>query len=418
MMENMKLHKKQITKFGFYGLLKDLRFFEPYLMIYFLLANLNLFHIGLLFSIREIIIYLFEIPSGVIADRYGKKTELVICFVFYILSFVMFFMATEFYLFALAMVLYAFGEAFRSGTHKSMIMAYIDKHEIKESKTKIYGLTRSYSLIGSMISSIVSIGLVLWLPEIRYLFLIAIIPYVADLLLIMSYPSYLNDKKDSEFSFKSFIKHNISSIKYVFVKGAVRGAIINSASYQATFKSIKDYIQPILITISLTFVLFSSLTEDENTRIYIGLIYAAIYLISAISSKNAYRVKKIGNAQNIISYMWLITGALILALSFLLESMIVVFVVFTLLYMMMNIRRPLMVERIGDVSDPDKRATVLSVESQMTSLLIAILAPLIGLLAEYSMSLMFKTFGVMMMFVFVLSAVYTNKSHKNTQIVK
>ena len=191
---NEQAHKKQILKFELYGLLKNLRFFEPYMIIYFLLSGLNLFHIGLLFSVREIIIYIFEIPSGVIADRYGKKTELVICFLFYISSFVIFFIGGSFLIFALAMVLFALGEAFRSGTHKSMIMSYIDHHKITDSKTKIYGLTRSWSLIGSMIASLTSILLVLWLPQIKYLFLVAIIPYMLDLLLILSYPDYLNER--------------------------------------------------------------------------------------------------------------------------------------------------------------------------------------------------------------------------------
>lgn len=396
-------HKKQIFKFGLYGLLKDLRFFEPYMIIYFLMSGLNLFYVGILISIREIIVYIFEIPSGVIADRYGKKTELVICFLFYISSFLIFFIATGFWMFALAMSLFALGEAFRSGTHKSMIMAYIDRHKMVESKTKIYGLTRSYSLIGSMISSIASIILVIWLLEIKYLFLVAIIPYVADLFLILSYPEYLNDRKDDVFTMRSFIKYNVESIKYTFTKSKVRNAIFNSASYQAAFKSIKDYIQPIIISMSITFILFSSLTIEENTKVYIGVIYAVIYLISSISSKNAYRFKSFGDAKTIVRYMWLLSGIAIFALSFFLDSLIIVFVVFALLFVLTNIRRPMMVERMGDVTDPQMRASVLSVESQMTSILIAVFAPLIGLLAEYNMSLLFIVFGLFMLLIFVIS---------------
>lgn len=405
----MQAHRTQIFKFGLYGLLKNLRFFEPYMIIYFLLSGLNLFYVGLLFSIREIIIYIFEIPSGVIADRYGKKTELVICFLFYIFSFFIFFIADSFWMFAAAMSFFALGEAFRSGTHKSMIMAYIDKHEISDSKTKIYGLTRSYSEIGSMIASLVSIILVLWLLEIKYLFLIAIIPYIFDLLLVISYPEYLNDRKDTSFTMKSFIKYNIESIKYTFSKSKVRNAIFNSASYQAAFKSIKDYIQPILVSITVTFVIFSSLSADDNTRVYIGVIYAVIYLLSAVASKNSYRFKSFGDAQTLIKYMWLFSGLTIILLSFLLHSIFAVFFIFALLYVLMNIRRPMMVERMGDVTHPDMRASVLSVESQMTSILIAIFAPLIGLLAEYSMSLLFLIFGSFMVFIFIVS----NFNNKN-----
>ncbi len=400
---NEQAHKKQILKFELYGLLKNLRFFEPYMIIYFLLSGLNLFHIGLLFSVREIIIYIFEIPSGVIADRYGKKTELVICFLFYISSFVIFFIGGSFLIFALAMVLFALGEAFRSGTHKSMIMSYIDHHKITDSKTKIYGLTRSWSLIGSMIASLTSILLVLWLPQIKYLFLVAIIPYMLDLLLILSYPDYLNERKDTEFTIKSFIKYNIESIKYAFAKSKVRGAIFNSASFQAAFKSIKDYIQPVLLTVTVSFVLFSSLSLDDNTKVYIGLIYAFMYLISSFASKNAYRYKKWFNPLSLIRYMWLLSGIAIIILSIFIDNIYVVFGIFTLLYIMMNTRRPMMVERIGNVTHKDMRASVLSVESQMTSLLIAILAPLIGLLAEYSMSVMFFVFGSLMIVIFAFS---------------
>ena len=414
-MEDLRKHRLQITKFGFYGLLKNLRFFEPYMIIYFLMSGLNLFLVGILFSIREIIIYIFEIPSGVIADRYGKKTELVICFIFYIISFLIFSVATEFYMFAIAMILFALGEAFRSGTHKSMIMAFMDQENIKSSKTLIYGLTRSYSLIGSMIASLVSIGLVLYLPEIRFLFLVAIIPYVIDLLLILSYPNRLNEKRDVKFSIKSFIKHNIDHIKYTFKTKTVRNAVFNSASYQATFKSIKDYIQPILVSMSFGVLVFNQFDADEHSKIYIGIIYAIIYLMSAISSRNAYRVKSLGKPEVLIAYIWLITAIAIGILSFFLDSLLVVGLMFLLLYVMMNVRKPLMVERIGDVTDDDKRATVLSVEAQTSSLLIVIFAPLIGLLADYSMSLMFLIFSGVMVIIFIGNLIYVK--NRNFQMI-
>lgn len=398
-----KEHKLQITKFSLYGLLKNLRFFEPFMLIYFLDQSLNLFHIGILFSIREIIIYIFEIPSGVIADRYGKKTELVFCFIFYITSFLLFFFATGFVGFVFAMSLFALGEAFRSGTHKAMIMAYMDRHELKDSKTRIYGLTRSYSLIGSMIASLVSIGLVLWLPSIRYLFLVAIIPYVIDLLMILTYPNYLNEKRDATFSIKSFIKSNIDGITYTFKDKNVRNAVFNSSTYQAFFKAIKDYIQPLILAITGSIIVFSSLDNDQHKTVYIGIIYTIIYFISAISSRNAHYVQGFGSHKTLIKWMWFLTAVVLLVMSFMQSSLIIVFSVFVVLYVIMNIRKPIMVDVIGEATVDDKRATVLSIEAQMASLMIAISAPLIGLLAEYSMQALFMTLSVLMFFIFIFS---------------
>lgn len=87
----------QIKKFCYYGFLKNLRFFEPYFYIYLLqVVQLNLFQIGILFSLRELTTYVFEIPSGVFADQYGKKNELVLCFVFYIISFFLFYVGSQY----------------------------------------------------------------------------------------------------------------------------------------------------------------------------------------------------------------------------------------------------------------------------------------------------------------------------------
>ena len=156
-MNETKKIKKQILKFSFYGFLKNLRFFDPYLYLYFIDSGLEYVEIGLLLTVREVIIYIFEIPSGVLADRFGKKTELIISFAFYIVSFVLFYLGDGFVDYMIAMVFFGFGEAFRSGTHKAMIMAYLDKFSIKDSKSKVYGKTRSFSLIGSTISSLISV---------------------------------------------------------------------------------------------------------------------------------------------------------------------------------------------------------------------------------------------------------------------
>jgi len=58
-------------------------------------------------------------------------------------------------------------------------------------------------------------------------------------------------------------------------------------------------------------------------------------------------VKKLGSSSTLITYIWLITGLSITALSFFLDSIIVVAIVFLLLYVMMNVRKPIMVEVIG-----------------------------------------------------------------------
>ena len=177
-----------IWKFSFYGLLKNLKFFEPFLLIFLLNEGISLTQVGILYAVREIITFIFEVPSGIFADAYGKRKELTLCFLFYIAAFVAFYLGTLFWHFAIAMLLFGFGEAFRSGTHKAIILAYLEEKGWFAHKNFVYGRTRSFSLIGSAVSAFASVLLLVYTDSLRSLFLLCTIPYILDFVLVLSYP--------------------------------------------------------------------------------------------------------------------------------------------------------------------------------------------------------------------------------------
>ena len=99
----------QYYKFCAYGFLKNLRFFEPFLVLFFLDKGLSFFQIGILYGIREIGVNILEIPTGVAADLLGRRRTMVFSFVAYILSFLLFSLTSVFAVFIAAMVLFSFG---------------------------------------------------------------------------------------------------------------------------------------------------------------------------------------------------------------------------------------------------------------------------------------------------------------------
>lgn len=394
----------QVIKFGFYGLLKNLKFFEPFLWLYFLLNGLSLLEIGILYAIRESIVYVFEVPSGVLADRFGRKNELVLCFIFYILSFVVFYLSNGFGEFIIAMTLYGLGEAFRSGTHKAMIMQYLDENELKESKAQVYGLTRSYSNIGSAISSVAGIVLILVTPDLSYLFLVAIIPYILDLLLILSYPNYLNHRVETSFKLKGFFMESIKSIKYAVTTKKLNTTILNSSGYNAIFKTLKDYIQPIFIGLGITVLIFSDFSIDDNQKIYIGLVYFIAHFVNVFVTRYAYLLQEKIKKSTITSLMWVLTAVTCIIIGVFITNVFVVVISFVLFYIFLNIRKPYMVERIGDCTVNERRASVLSIESQITSLFIILFAPLVGYLSDtFGIHVMMISIGV---FMIVIELIY------------
>ena len=390
---------RQIWKFCFYGFFKNLRFFEPYLLIYFMSMKLNLFHIGILFSIREIITYIFEIPSGIIADNYGKKRELLMCFTFYIISFVFLFLGENMGILIIGMIFFGLGEAFRSGTHKAMILAYLEKKGWFKHKGYVYGRTRSYSLLGSSISAFLSILLVLNLPGLRWIFLIAVIPYIADFILIATYPSYLDEKKDTEKTLKAFYKAGVEQIKSLAGNRSMKKIIISAASYDGIFKTIKDYIQPILNTLLVTAGIGAiwDLSGDESLKVYLGIIYGVFYIFSSIVSRNIYRITKKFNSYFVFEKLFDLMGILLIALSVVLRNNLffIAIIIYFLLYLMMDGRRPVFVDVCSDYMDKEQRATVLSIESQARAFLMIVMAPFFGWVADtLSISVLFLGIGI------------------------
>jgi MFS family permease len=357
-----------------------------------------------LLAIREAVIYIFEIPSGVIADKYGKKTELIICFLFYIASFVFFFIGGSFIVFTIAFVLYGFGEAFRSGTHKSIIMDFMEHHNLHTKKSQIYGLTRSYSMLGSALSSLMGIIFILVLPDLAILFILAIVPYILDLLLILSYPGYLNQKQESTISIKDFFKGIVLVIMYFFRERSVRLILLDSSTYNAIFKSVKDFVQPILVSLMAGIIIIDFLNVEDNTEVMIGLTYMVAFIISSFASKYTHKLLQKFNHSNIIHAIWLFTAIVMLVLYMYTDNIVIVIGLFLLIYFLQNIRKPLVVENIGNATAQDKRASILSVESQLTSVFVIILAPALGLIYDhYGGSYVFLSLGILNIFLFILT---------------
>jgi len=179
-------------RFRAYGFLKNLRFFDPFLILFLRDVGLIYLAIGSLIAVREICTNIFEIPTGVVADTFGRRRAMLLAFVAYIGSFVVFGLLSGYALFLLAMVLFALGEALRSGTHKAMTLEHLRQNGMEDRRVAYYGRTRAASQFGSALAALLGAGVVLWGGSYRAVFLASLIPYVLGLLLMASYPRQLD----------------------------------------------------------------------------------------------------------------------------------------------------------------------------------------------------------------------------------
>ncbi len=390
-----------IKKFSLYGFLKNLKFFEPYLLIYLTGNELSLLQIGLLFSIREIIINVFEIPSGLIADYFGRKKELYLCFLFYIFSFVFFFISKSFTGAAVAMALFGLGEAFRSGSHKAMIYSYLEQKGWEKHKTYVYGKTRASSLIGSALSSALGILIILNVPNSSYIFLASTIPYIIDFFLVLSYPKSLDKGEIEEhMHFKGLLK----TVKLSLLHNKnLKRMLIGNGVFEAVLSSMKDYIQPILSTIIIgsSVILFSTISKEDNLSIILGLMYTVLNIFSAFASNNSFRIKSLFGGSRSLNLLYIAFTVSLFLLGISIQYTFILCLLFVLINFWQNIRKPIFIDVLDINMEKSQRATMLSISAQLKSLFIIILAPVGGFIADtFGMNYLMFSFACIMLILF------------------
>ncbi len=378
----------QYYKFCMYGFLKNLRFFEPFFLLFFIETGLSFTQIGFLYAIREISINIFEIPSGIAADAIGRRKTMIFSFAAYIFSFLIFYFFSAYWLFVVAIIFFAIGDAFRTGTHKAMIFEYLAIRNWKPFKTHYYGHTRSWSQIGAAVSSLIGAALVFYTGNFRAIFLYSLIPYILDMLLMISYPKEL----DGDFKKKSFmeLKKSISfivvgslhSLKQV---GAIKG-ILNLSIYSSYYKVLKDYLQPIIRNFALILPVFLLLPDNQRTAIFIGVIYFFVYLLTSVASRNSGRIASYFRTESLSANRFLIIGfslGIASGLFFILEIYAISIIFLTFVYIVENIRKPIILSHVSNSFGEHIQATVLSFQSQVQTLISALLAVLLGVLVDY-----------------------------------
>ncbi len=391
----MNTFKKDIQyyKFSAYGFLKNLQFFDPYLILFFREAGIQFFQIGILFSIREISTNILEIPTGMLADSFGRRKAMMAAFGAYIGSFLIFYFYPVFGMYAVAMVLFAVGEAFRSGTHKAMILDYLKRNSMEHLKVHYYGHTRSWSQRGSAVSALIAALLVFLSGSYRNVFLFTIIPYTFGFFLLKSYPDYLDYSSEEEPSregglaeqTRKSIRRTLSDLRGMITYKKLRCILMNSSIYDGVFKASKDYIQPLMKNLALSLPIFLTLTDQRRVALIVGILYFILYIgTSTVSQYSGTVAELFQSPRKGLNTTYLFSAAILVAVGISMgyNAFLPGVIVFTGFYIFHNLRRPMTVGYVSENIKGTVMATGLSIESQLKTLIVAVIAPAFGAVAD------------------------------------
>ena len=394
---------KQYYKFCLYGFLKNLRFFEPFFILFFLSKELSFLEIGTLYAVREIAINFFEIPSGIIADALGRRKTLASSFLVYIIAFIIFYSSGSFPLFILAMLFYALGDAIRTGINKAMIIDYLGRTGQQKIKVNYYGHTRSWSQLGSALSSLAGGILYFYNQNLNVIFLFSIVPYLLDFVNVLSYPKYLDENiKKSKSAIENLKLIGSTFIEVIKDKELIK-TLLNVSVYSGFYKSVKDFIQPFLKSLILSLPILYFLTNDEKIAISLGIVYFLIFLSNAFVSRHAAKIAGYFKTSNRFLNLSLLAGGLLgLASGLMMEYYISlsVIILFILILSIENARKPSGIALITDKSENIVHAGILSVQSQLASVFGAIFVMLIGLFSDlYGVGIGISVVSIILLFI-------------------
>jgi MFS family permease len=374
-----------LFRFSLYGFLKNQRYFEPFFALALLERGMSFSQLGLLIGLREVCTNLLEVPSGAAADAYGRRRCMVVSFSAYIASFVVLGFGATFWQFAAAMLLYGVGDAFRSGTHKAMIFEWLRRSGREGERTRVYGYTRSWSKIGSALSSLLAGGFVLYTGRYADVFFAAIPPYLLNLINLATYPRELEGARRGRFHPGEVWRRTWETARVVAHRGRLRLLMIESMGFEGTYDAVKDYLQPVLVALALSLPLLTGLELESRTAILAGVVYSLLFLLSGAASRQAHRFEaRHGGTEPAAARLWWWYGATFAALLplSLAGRVGLAAVCFVVLGVLQNLWRPILITRIDASSDADAGATVMSVEEQSRSVATMVLAPALGFVMD------------------------------------
>src|SRR3989344_3086040 len=214
----MKLFKQVELQllFPFYldALISPMLFFMPaFVVVYFRDLGLSLFQISLLTMMMPLFMLLFEIPTGAIADIYGRKFSVLLGAIIEGIAIISIFFLHNYYALLFAFAMIGFGSTFNSGAREAWITDLIKK-EKKDFLHGYFAKSGSIDSFGLVISGILGAFLVKQFGFSIIWIVAGISFFVTFLLLGFAKEHFIKRKVKIKDSFRNLTKQSKVSINY------------------------------------------------------------------------------------------------------------------------------------------------------------------------------------------------------------
>jgi MFS family permease len=329
---------------------------------------LSLTQIGLLFSVLAIASFLFEIPTGAIADIYSRKFSVVLGYILSGLTLLSLLFFKEFYTLLIIFSLYGIFQTFISGAKEAWVAdnlkfnkksKLIQDYFIKNGSFVMFSLFFS-GFIGAFFVKFFGIDII-W-PVTGFSLLIS-----GLLLLFIKEEKVTTQEKKY---LKEIYTQSKSSIKY-----SLKHKIIFTLIISLFFFSFWGIFGGDLV--------WQPFLKDLGFPVYaFGFLFSGLTLAGVFTPFLAQPILKILKKENRFLALSMFSIIIVLTLVLFVNHWVLGVVLYFILFLLMTIHHPIRQAYFQKFIPSNMRATITSFEGMVIALAIAISAPLAGFMAD------------------------------------
>lgn len=373
--------KSNIWKLYLSKFLRNLQFFGSVSVPFFLdWAQIDYTKIFILESFFMLSIFILEVPTGIVADKYGRKLSIVLGSLCSAVSMFIFGFVSNYWLYFPAEFIGALGFTFMSGADSALL--YDSLKNIHQDQDA--------GIIFSRYETAGTLGILLGFPLGSLIAGSRIAPYPSTLPLTFTLTGIFSlfavivaltfKEPERNEKIKGFIREGIEGFTYIF-----RHAKLRAFAFNFTFIS---------STTMFMFWFYQSLAQIVGIDVkYNGFIGAGYNLFSALLLLNIKRIENLIGMKSTLFYSAFLPGLFFAGLFFIKNTYFVLTAIFMITGLKM-MRTPVLTDFMNRQIESRNRATVLSGISMLGKLMIMILYPMVGWLADISLQYTFLFLGI------------------------
>ncbi|PLW80219.1 hypothetical protein C0585_03645 [Candidatus Woesearchaeota archaeon] len=381
--ESLLVYERNILKAYFYSFFASIELTLSIFTLFFLARDLSMTQIMVLELIFAIFMFVFEVPSGIFADLYGRKNSMAISMFFAAVAFLIFPLTSSIYIYAIAQILLALSWAMNSGADSAWLYDTLKELKKEDRFNKTFGNYRTIAMITYAFSGLLSIFLAGYYSYEKLFLWTSAIFFLSTLIAL----SFKEPPVHKELHEKNFLKHAKASFKYAKEHSLVRSLIIYYSVSGALSHLLYFFLQPYYKSSDLPFFV-------------IGIAVTIYFGATSIGNLLSNRLTK-----NVKPRKFLTRVLLVSSISLIIVGLNPLIGLLTLIIyrVLVGVRGIYIEELINHNIPSSHRASIISVKNMGKSTIYLIAAPLLGIISDtysFAHSILSMGFALLLFYIF------------------